>query len=191
MTVDPQRLLGSADDHLWPHLASMWREHDPVPDGLVEQVLVGLAMEDLDTEYELLHLVDRTDRLAGVRGTATDTAMTISFSGNAFSLLLRVSRLAGDRRRVDAEAREPGGDDRQVLVLREGIEAHPQAEALGERDLLLHHFARMDLAVLGVEHRDRRLEIQTQRRPARDVGQGAHPDHRTGSLGPAGSTCRG
>ena len=47
-------------------------------------------------------------------------------------------------------AAQPLRRDRQVFLLAEGIEAHPQAEALRQRDLLLHHLAGMHLAVLGV-----------------------------------------
>ena len=54
------------------------------------------------------------------------------------------------RLRVTPNQRQPLRRDRQVLVLAERVEAHPQAEALGQRDLLLHHLARMHLAVLGV-----------------------------------------
>jgi len=63
----------------------MWDAYDPMPADLVEQVLVAVATEDLDAEYELLHLVSRTSELAGARGTGD--ALTISFSGEAFSLL--------------------------------------------------------------------------------------------------------
>jgi hypothetical protein len=87
------------DAQLWRELAAMWQEHDPVPEGLVEHVLVALATEDLDAEYELLHLVSRTTELAGARGNGD--ALTISFSGESFALLLRVSGINGDDRRVD------------------------------------------------------------------------------------------
>jgi len=86
------------DERLWRELASMWDAHDPMPTGLVEQSLVAIATEDLDVEYELLHLAMRTSELAGARGCGE--ALTISFSGEAFSLLLRVSG-DGDARRVD------------------------------------------------------------------------------------------
>ncbi len=86
------------DQRLWRELATMWDAYDPMPTGLPEQVLVGIATEDLDAEYELLHLVARTSELAGARGSGD--ALTISFSGEAFSLLLRVSG-DGDYRRVD------------------------------------------------------------------------------------------
>src|ERR1044072_3403735 len=44
-----------------------------------------------------------------------------------------------------AERLQPVVDDREVLVLVEGIEGYPEAEALGKRDLLLGGFARGDL----------------------------------------------
>src|SRR5690348_6847162 len=43
-----------------------------------------------------------------------------------------------------AEILQPLADDLEVLALVEGIEGHPQAEALGQRDLLLDRLARMD-----------------------------------------------
>lgn len=87
------------DAPLWGQLAAMWNAVDPMPASLVERVLVALATEDLDTEYELLHLVERTDRLVGARGAAP--ALTISFSGATFSLLLRVTGIGTAFRRVD------------------------------------------------------------------------------------------
>lgn len=89
----------SDDAALWGELAAMWTARDPMPTNLVEQVLVALATDDLDAEYELLHLVQRTDQLAGARGGSA--ALTISFTGETFGLLLRVSGTAGDTRRVD------------------------------------------------------------------------------------------
>jgi hypothetical protein len=95
-TITPR---GEDDQALWRDLATMWNTHDPMPPELVEQVLVAIATEDLDAEYELLHLVARTSELAGARGSGD--ALTISFSGEAFSLLLRVSGADGEFRRVD------------------------------------------------------------------------------------------
>src|SRR4051794_34039164 len=82
---EPRKAIG--DQALWSDLAAMWEAHDPMPQGLVEQVLVALATEDLDAEYELLHLVSRTDELVGARGTGD--AITISFSGGSCALVLR------------------------------------------------------------------------------------------------------
>ncbi|MGH3471247.1 MAG: hypothetical protein ACRDPG_04260 [Nocardioidaceae bacterium] len=80
-------------------LADMWDRHDPMPDGLVEKVLVAIETEDLDAEYELLHMIDRSHELAGARGVGD--AMTIAFSGGAVSLLLRVSQIGKKACRVD------------------------------------------------------------------------------------------
>lgn len=80
-------------------LAAMWEAHDPVPEGLVEKVLVALALENLDVDYELLSLVARSAELDGVRGS--DDSFTITFSQGVFSLLLRVSSRGNRYRRVD------------------------------------------------------------------------------------------
>ena len=80
-------------------LARMWDVRDPMPDDLVEKVLVAIETEDLDTEYELLHLMERTRELSGARGNGE--ALTIAFSGGSFSLLLRVSEIGTDHCRVD------------------------------------------------------------------------------------------
>jgi hypothetical protein len=87
------------DAELWNELADMWEHQDPMPPGLVETVLVALAIDDIDAEYELLHLVSRTSELAGARGSSD--ALTISFSGESFALLLRVSGIKSAVRRVD------------------------------------------------------------------------------------------
>lgn len=88
-----------ADGDLLRELSTMWQVHDPVPADLVERVLVAIATEDLDAEYEMLHLVSRSDELAGARGGSD--ALTISFSGESFSLMLRVSSVDTGFRRVD------------------------------------------------------------------------------------------
>ena len=49
-----------------------------------------------------------------------------------------------------AERGQPLRRDGEVFVLRERIETHPQAEALGQGNLLLDHLSRMHFAVLGV-----------------------------------------
>src|SRR5256885_10998198 len=48
-----------------------------------------------------------------------------------------------DRGLVQSQGLQPLSHHAQVLVLAEGIEAHPQAEALGQRDLFLNHLAGM------------------------------------------------
>lgn len=80
-------------------LAALWEAHDPMPEGLVDKVLVALALDNLDVDYELLSLVARSRELEGVRGS--DDSFTITFSQGAFSLLLRVSSRGERHRRVD------------------------------------------------------------------------------------------
>lgn len=92
-------------DALFHDIASMWRARDPMPPALVDKVLVAIETEDLDEEYELLHLVERSRELAGTRGRGD--AFTIAFSGGDFSLLLRVSELGETSRRIDGWVSPP------------------------------------------------------------------------------------
>jgi hypothetical protein len=87
-------------DPIFGRLATMWEERDPMPPGLIDKVLVAIATENLDAEYELLHLVERSRQLEGARGVVSD-AITITFAGGAFSLLLRVTALSDAFCRVD------------------------------------------------------------------------------------------
>jgi hypothetical protein len=93
-------------DSTFDDLAAMWERRDPMPEGLIDKVLVALATENLDAEYELLHLVERSRELQGVRGSAGE-AMTIAFSGGAFSLLLRVTEITEKFCRVDGWVTPP------------------------------------------------------------------------------------
>jgi hypothetical protein len=93
-------------DAIYADLATMWDARDPMPSGLIDKVLVAIATENLDEEYELLHLVERSRELEGARGVVGD-AITIAFSGGAFSLLLRVTDVAGAFCRVDGWVNPP------------------------------------------------------------------------------------
>lgn len=84
---------------VFDRLAKMWDHRDPMPTTLVDKVLVAIATENLDDEYELLDLVERSNKLVGARGAGE--AMTISFTRGDFSLLLRVSSLGPRHCRVD------------------------------------------------------------------------------------------
>jgi hypothetical protein len=89
----------SENDISFRDLKQMWEKRDPMPADLIEKVLVAIETEDLDAEYELLHLMERTRELSGAR--AGGDALTIAFSGGSFSLLLRVSELGTKHCRVD------------------------------------------------------------------------------------------
>jgi hypothetical protein len=83
-------------------LARLWDRHDPMPPGLVERVLVAIETDDLDREYELLHLVERSRELAGTR--AVTEALTISFAVGDFALMLHVRATRDGHCRVDGWA---------------------------------------------------------------------------------------
>jgi len=93
-------------DIQYADLAAMWQAHDPAPPGLAERALVAIEMEDLDAEYELLHVVEHSRTLAGTRGDSPET-LTIVFSGNDCSVMMRISPLDGDGRRVDGWVSPP------------------------------------------------------------------------------------
>jgi hypothetical protein len=112
-------------------LAAMWRAIDPVPPTLFDKVLVAVATESLDAEYELLHLVERSRDLAGARGAAD--AVTISFSTGEFSLLLRVSAAAAGQRRVDGWVSPP--QPMQVTATQQERSVSAVADALGRFEI--------------------------------------------------------
>jgi hypothetical protein len=87
------------DNQLFGRLRGMWVERDPMPDGLIDSVLVAIATEGLAIEYALLTLLARSTELAGVRGPSN--AQTLEFSDGEVTMLLRVSPLGDGRRRVD------------------------------------------------------------------------------------------
>jgi len=95
----------SERDAVFSRLAQMWDRRDPMPDSLVDKVLVAIETESLDAEYELLHLVERSRQLEGIRGVGE--ASTIAFSGGAFSLLLRVTANTEESCRVDGWVSPP------------------------------------------------------------------------------------
>lgn len=86
-------------------LRSMWERRDPVPDGLVDEVLARLATDRLDEEYELLTLVASTERLAGVRGAAE--SRTLTFASGDVTVMVRISSLGGGRARLDGWVTPP------------------------------------------------------------------------------------
>ena len=53
-------------DPMLDALKRTFEELDPVPSGLTEKILVAVALEDLELEYELLTMVHRSQQLAGV-----------------------------------------------------------------------------------------------------------------------------
>jgi hypothetical protein len=86
-------------DVKFAELAEMWEDRDPMPTDLSDRVLVALALDDLDAEYEMLHLIERSRDLAGTRSVAE--TVTITFAAGEFTVMLHVSPTAPERCRVD------------------------------------------------------------------------------------------
>jgi hypothetical protein len=80
-------------------LAEMWEERDPMPVDLPNRVLAAIALDDLDAEYEMLHLIERSKDLAGTRSVAE--AVTITFAAGEFTVMLHVSPTTPGECRVD------------------------------------------------------------------------------------------
>jgi hypothetical protein len=109
----------------------MWQARDPMPSGLAERALVALGMEDLDAQYELLHLVERTRELTGAR--ADSEALTVVFSGGDLSLMLRISPLGDRERRLDGWI-SPARAAR-VIVRQQDATWDSSADALGRFEI--------------------------------------------------------
>jgi hypothetical protein len=85
-------MSGLSDDDLLSGVRAFWESRDPVPPHMIArlQTAAALAASDTDLDIELMMLVERTDELAGARGTST-TAYTLRFAHDGVDLLLRVS----------------------------------------------------------------------------------------------------
>jgi hypothetical protein len=87
-------------DPLLVAVKRMYAELDPPPAGLTERVLVALAVDDLDLEYELLTMVHRSQQLAGVR-SGDDQKLVMEFTAAGITVMLRISPVDAGHRRID------------------------------------------------------------------------------------------
>ena len=62
--------MTATDDELLARTAGLYADLDPAPEDLADGVLARLAVEDLETEWELLTLVERVDTRVGTRAEA-------------------------------------------------------------------------------------------------------------------------
>jgi hypothetical protein len=85
------------DATLFSELRTMWERFDPMPEGLVEDVLVALETRQLAEQYRELLLVSDEHSLAGVRGAAP---RIVEFGLEAVTLMLRIDSEDG-RHRID------------------------------------------------------------------------------------------
>jgi hypothetical protein len=95
----PTREPGS-DAQLFADLRGMWEEVDPMPADLPDRVLFALDLEELDVDFELLRLVSSAQEDLSVRSAATEVN-TITFSGPSVTVMVRVTEMPSQRRRLD------------------------------------------------------------------------------------------
>ena len=98
--------MKQTDEELLDAIAVLYAHVDPAPDDLADGVLARLAVEGLESEYELLTLVERVDHAAGTRGAPDvaaaedETTVALEFAGTSYRVLVRISTVDG-RRRLD------------------------------------------------------------------------------------------
>ena len=93
--------MKQTDEQLLDAIAVLYAEIDPAPADLADGVLARLAVEDLESEYELLILVDRVDHVAGTRGAVAaedEDTVALEFAGTSLRVLVRISSVDGHRR---------------------------------------------------------------------------------------------
>ncbi len=83
------------DDDLLAGVRTYWESRDAAPPGMVARLQAAAALAasdlyDVGLDMELMLLVERTEELAGARGTST-TAYTLRFAHDGVDLLLRIS----------------------------------------------------------------------------------------------------
>ena len=156
-----RRDMKQTDEQLLDAIAVLYAELDPAPADLADGVLARLAVEDLESEYELLTLVDRVDDAAGTRG-ARRRATEDDGDGRPGVRRYVVPRAgAHQHRRRPAPARRlgrPGGADAGVPRPRgrRAADARQSADAEARRALRVHRADdRAGAAVAGAAGRRR------------------------------------
>lgn len=111
-----------SEDTLLHSLTVMWEQRDPVPNDLVDRVLIALAVDDLDLDCELFQLSERRTHLAGTRGG--NDVLTFTFDAEDLSMILRVSRTGSDSCRVDGWISPPRPMTVTATQAGQSLEAH-------------------------------------------------------------------
>lgn len=75
-------------DPIFADLKAMYEAIDPPPPHLADAMIAAIAAENLDHEYELLFLVERSTQLAGTRGSGP---LTVEFAYDDVTVLIRVA----------------------------------------------------------------------------------------------------
>lgn len=138
-------------DDLLGAVRRMWEERDPVPMGLVDRMRALVASEvalqrelDVDLDYELLVLVERSSERAGTRAADVSAeprvAYTLQYAHGDFAMLVRVAgeEQPGEGGRLDGWLAPPAEMAVRVLRVGDDDEWEAQVDARGRfefRDL--------------------------------------------------------
>lgn len=96
--------MNTSDGDLLSAVAGLYAVLDPAPPDLADGVLARLAVQDLETEFELFTLVQTVDTRAGTRQDGepeTSTSVALEFAGSTYRVLVRISDGDDDTRRLD------------------------------------------------------------------------------------------
>jgi hypothetical protein len=94
-------MTATGDEGLLATIAELYAALDPAPADLADGALARLAVEGLETEYELLTLVERVDTRLGTRSEGeaeSGDAVALEFAGSTYRVLVRISGDDGTRR---------------------------------------------------------------------------------------------
>ena len=122
----------------------LYADLDPAPADLADGVLARLAVEDLETEYELLTLVERVDHAApapagaDVAARDDDATVALEFAGTTYRVLVRISTVDGGTAGSTAGSSRP---------CRCGSSSGPQGDALAHTRQSAYADARRPLRV--------------------------------------------
>ncbi len=128
-------MTATGDEELLSAIAGLYAALDPAPTDLADGALARLAVEGLETEYELLTLVERVDTRVGIRGEGdaeTSETVALEFAGTTYRVLVRISG-DDDARRLDGWV-VPALPMRVFLGPQGDALAHTRQSAYADRD---------------------------------------------------------
>jgi hypothetical protein len=96
--------MTGSDDELLQSVAELFAALDPAPADLADGALARLAVQDLETEFELFTLVQSVDVRSGTRHDdepETSATVALEFAGSTYRVLVRISDTDDGGRRLD------------------------------------------------------------------------------------------
>ena len=128
--------MTGSDDLLLRSVADLYAELDPAPADLADGVLARLAVQDLETEFEMFTLVQAVDTTVGTRHDdppETSTSVALEFAGSTYRVLVRISDTDDGGRRLDGWV-VPALPMRAFLGPQGDALAHTRQSAYADRD---------------------------------------------------------